>query len=117
MPRRKNVLIDYERLQGLFGTESYEKLKEIHKGWLEEYLGDGSKSRQDEWTDSIAVGSKTFIEKVKGLLGFRAIGREVKKGGEGYQLREEAISYNALLGPEKRDIGHKNTYSFESNYE
>ena len=117
VPRRKNVLIDYERLQGLFGTESYEKLREIHKGWLEEYLGDGSKTRQDEWTDSIAVGSRTFIEKVKALLGFKAMGRDVKEGGGGYQLREEAISYNALFGPEKRDIGPKNTYFWAINYE
>jgi putative transposase len=117
VPRRKNVLIDYERLQELLGAESYEKLRKIHKGWLEEYLGDGSKTRQDEWTDSIAVGSRTFIEKVKALLGFKAMGRDVKEGGGGYQLREEAISYNALFGPEKRDIGPKNTYFLAINYE
>ena len=108
-PRRKNVLIDYERLQGLFGTKSNEKLREIHKGWLEEYLGDGSKSRQDEWTGSIAVGSKPFIEKVKGHLGFRAMAREIKEGGGEYQLREGVVSYKALFGPEKSDIGLKNT--------
>lgn len=117
IPRRKNVLIDYERLKKLFGTESYEKLREIHKGWLEEYLGDRSKTRQDEWTDSITVGSKTFIDKVKALLGSMALGRNVIEGGGGYQLREGAASYNALLRPEKRDIGPKNTYCWDINYE
>ncbi len=116
-PRRKNVLIDYERLQGLFGSGSYEELRLSHKGWIEEYLGDGPKTRQDEWTDSIAVGSRTFIEKVKALLGFKAMGRDVKEGGGGYQLREEAISYNALFGPEKRDIGPKNTYFWDIKHE
>ena len=61
-PRIKNVLLDYERLKGLFGTDSYEKLKEIHKGWIEEYLGDGPYIRQDEWTGSIAMGSRSLRE-------------------------------------------------------
>ena len=116
-PRRKNVLLDYERLQGLFGTGSYEKLREIHRGWIEEYLGNGLQIRQDEWTDSIAVGSRTFIENVKALLGFRAMGRDVIEGGDGYQLREGAASYKALFGPEKRDIGPKNTYFWDTNNE
>ena len=83
-PRRKNVLIDYERLQGLFGARSYQQLKLSHKGWIEEYMRDGSKIRQGEWTDSIAVGSKTFAENVKALLGFRAIGMVVKESDGGY---------------------------------
>jgi putative transposase len=60
-PRRKNVLIDYERLQGLLGTGSYDQLRRSHKGWVEEHLRDGAKGRQDGWTGSVAVGSKSFI--------------------------------------------------------
>jgi putative transposase len=29
-PKRKNILIDYERLQGLFGAESYDQLRSSH---------------------------------------------------------------------------------------
>jgi hypothetical protein len=112
-PRRKNVLIDYERLQGLFGAGSYEQLKNSHKGWVEEYLGAGVKNRQDEWTGSIAVGSGPFVEKVKSLLGFRAKGREVTEGNEGYQLRERGTYYKALFGAEKDDIGLENTYPWD----
>ena len=88
-PRKKNILIDYSKLQRLIGTGSYDQLRTSHRGWIEDYLGDGSKNRQDEWMDSIAVGSRTFIEKLKALLGFRAKGRKVQEGGEGYQLRED----------------------------
>ena len=80
-------------------------------------MGDGSKIRQDEWTDRIAKGSNTFVEKVKGLLGFRAMGRDVKESGGGYQLREGAVSYNALFEPKKRDIGPKTTNFWDINYE
>jgi len=40
-------------------------------------LGDGAKECQDEWTDKVAVGIKSFIESVKASLGFRAKGRDV----------------------------------------
>ena len=109
-PRRKNVLIDYERLQGLLGAGSYDQLRSSHKAWVEEYLGDGENARKEEWTGSIAVGSRPFVEKVKALLGLRAKGREVMEGGEGYQVREGPARYNALFGAEKVDIGLENTY-------
>ena len=104
-PRRKNILIDYSRLQSLIGTGSYDQLRTSHRGWIKDYLGDGSKNRQDEWTESIAVGNRSIIEKLKALLGFRAKGRKVQEGGEGYQLREDPAPYNALFEAKKGDIG------------
>ena len=71
-----------ERLQGLLGAGSYDQLMNCHKGWVEEYLGDGEKARAEEWTDSIAVGNRPFVEGVKELLGFRAKGRKVIEAGE-----------------------------------
>ena len=47
-PRRKNVLIDYERLQRLFGAKFYDQQRSIHKGWVAEYLGDEARERQEE---------------------------------------------------------------------
>jgi len=112
-PRRKNILIDYERLQKLIGAGSYDQLRSSHKGWVEEYLGDEAKKRQDEWTGSIAVGSRSFIENVKALLGFRAKGREVMEGDKAYKLREESAHYKALFVAEKDDIGLENTYLWD----
>jgi len=116
-PRRKNILIDYKKLQWLIGSGSYDQLKSSHRGWVDEYLGNGAGGRQDEWTDSIAVGSKSFIEKVKSLLGFKAKGRDVIEGGEGYNLREEAASYMAHFRAEKDDIGPENAYFWDVNTE
>jgi hypothetical protein len=76
-------------------------------------LGDGERARREEWTDSIAVGSRPFVEKVKALLGFRAKGREVIEGSEGYQVREEPAPYSALFGAEKDDIGFENIYLWD----
>jgi REP element-mobilizing transposase RayT len=112
-PRRKNVLIDYERLQAFFGADSYDQLRTTHKGWVEEQLQVAGKKRQDEWTSSIAVGSKAFVEDVKARLRFRAKGRDVVEAGERYQLRENLSSYKALFGGENEDIALKNTYFWD----
>ena len=111
------MLIDYERLQGLLGAGSYDEVRSSHKGWVEEYLADRAKNRQDEWTGSIAVGSKSFIENVKARLGFRAKGRDVIEGSEEYQLRESSGDYKALFEVENKDIGVENAYFWDLNPE
>jgi putative transposase len=44
-PRRKNVLINHEKLRELAGAESYDLLKRYHQGWVEKYLGNGNNIR------------------------------------------------------------------------
>ncbi|MFH1123896.1 MAG: hypothetical protein V1758_09590 [Pseudomonadota bacterium] len=62
-------------------------------------------------------GGKSFIKNVKALLGFRAKGRDVIGGSEGYQLREGPGHYKALFGAENDDIGSENTYFWDVNNE
>ncbi|MFZ3045001.1 MAG: hypothetical protein WA151_03735 [Desulfatirhabdiaceae bacterium] len=64
-----------------------------------------------------SVGSKSFIEKVKSLLGYRAKGRKVKEGAEGFHLREQADPYGALFGLQKSDIIPENTYPWNISHE
>ena len=54
-PRRKNVLINYEKLRELAGAESYDLLKRYHQGWMEKYLGNVNNIRDDKWTKGIAA--------------------------------------------------------------
>jgi putative transposase len=114
-PRRKNVLIDYRRLEELLGCGTYDQLRCSHRGWAEEYCGDLQSGRREEWTGSVAVGGKVFVEKVKALLGFRARGRKIIEGGEGYQVREEPEDYNPFFNVEKEDIGPENAYFWNVN--
>jgi putative transposase len=107
------VLINYKRLQELLGFNNYDQLRYTHKEWIEEYLSAGKQSREDEWTESIAAGSKSFIERVKEILGGRAIGRDVQEREGGFELRESAASYKPLFRPKKVDIGPKNAYFWD----
>ncbi|MFC1868753.1 hypothetical protein ACFL0H_11560 [Thermodesulfobacteriota bacterium] len=79
--------------------DSYDLLREYHRGWAEEYLNNESNSWDDKWSKSIAVGSKGFVEKVKFLLGAMAKGRKSLKAAEDYQLRDPSAAYNALFSP------------------
>jgi len=54
---------------------------------VEEYLGDGNNRHDKKWTKSIAVGSKSFVERVKTLLGAVTRGRKVREASEAYQRK------------------------------
>ena len=116
-PRRKNALIAYDKLKELVGVESYEQLKRDHKGWLQEHWKEGQNAREDKWTRSIAVGSKSFVEYVKAALGIRAKGRKLTEAGKGFQLREAPERYERHLGVKNEDIGTGNLYLWEINPE
>jgi putative transposase len=47
-----------------------------------------NRDNENKWTQSIAVGSKTFIEKMKEALGFRASGRKIICADDTFELRE-----------------------------
>ena len=92
-PRQRKGIIDFERLEKLLGFETYDELKTAHYKWVESVLQAESHSREAKWTQSIAVGSDTFVEKVKNTLGFRARGRKAHHVGETFELREMPAAY------------------------
>ena len=47
-----------------------------------------SRGKGNKWTQSIAVGSKTFIEKMKKALGYKAKGRKIISADDTFELRE-----------------------------
>ena len=98
-------------------TNRCHKRKFLHRGWVEEYLGKGAENRQDEWIASIAVGSESFVEKVKSQLGLKVKGRDVIEGVGGYQLREEATPYMTLFRSEKDDIDPENSFFWDVDNE
>jgi hypothetical protein len=97
--------------------ELYDYLLRDYRQWVNQYLDQTEKNREEEWTRSIAVGNQPFVENVKNLLAIRAKGREVIEAAKGYQLREEATDYQALFEVENSDIGLDNTYLLDINVE
>jgi len=87
-PRKRKGIIDFDRLMGLLGYENYDDLKDAHYKWVESAIQADNCDRENKWTQSIAVGSKAFIEKMKGSLGYRAKGRKIICAEDTSELRE-----------------------------
>ena len=112
-PKRKKVLINYQKLTSLLGFDSYGDVIKYHKKWVDDFLGNGNNIRDDKWTTSIAIGNRSFVERVKSLMGALAIGRKSTEAGDSYQLREPAVPYIAHFGGKKGDIGSENTWLWD----
>jgi len=54
-----------------------DELINSHKKWVEEILKTKNYVRETKWSQSIAVGCKSFVEGIKEKLGIRANGRKV----------------------------------------
>jgi len=57
-PKRKNVLINYERLRELLGFDTYDSVKTGHKKWIESRLENNADFREEKWTRSIAYSAQ-----------------------------------------------------------
>ncbi|MBM9521277.1 hypothetical protein JWG39_15765, partial [Desulforhopalus vacuolatus] len=86
MPKRKSVLIDYQKLAKLTGFASYSTFRETHKELVSESVTNRTCGRQPGWSESVAVGSRSFVETIHSKLGFRGKGRKVLEHDIGFQL-------------------------------
>ena len=102
-PRRKNVLIAYQKLAELTGFESYNIFQKAHQEMVNTSLANGNNQRQIQWTESIAVGSQSFIETIKEKFGTLAKSRKIIEINGGFQLREETVAY---IANNDRENGH-----------
>ena len=64
-PPRRYRIIDLDSLVRLMGFTDFQS---AHKRWIEASLQVDELERKSHWTESIAVGSKSFIEKIKRAL-------------------------------------------------
>ena len=72
-----------------------------------------NQSRDNKWTESIAVWRKAFIEAVIKGLGIKAKGRKIVGSKKSYELREPAIPYGANFTPENGLLRLENTYFWD----
>jgi putative transposase len=99
-PRKRKGIIDFERLMALLGFEKYEDLKDAHTKWAASAISTDNRSKENKWTQSIAVGSKAFVEKIKESLRFKAKGRKIICADDTFELREGLKPYGRSDNPD-----------------
>jgi len=107
-PRKRKGIIDFDRLTDLLGFGKYDELKDAHNKWADSVMQTDNSGKENKWTQSIAVGSKSFVEKMKEALGFRATGRKIICADDTFELREGQTSYG-----EASDLDSGNTFLWD----
>ena len=109
-PPQRYSIIDRKRLMEVVGIDVEDELSRTYKGWVDESLVSGEPARQSKWTESVAVGSKQFIVRVREKLGLRAAGRDIIKSAVSHELREPGISYSYDFWAKNGTLSSENTY-------
>jgi putative transposase len=78
--------------------------------WLIEELTINNSVRDKTWSESLAVGSEDFVEKVKTLLNTKATYREVIEMADKHALREQSARYISDLGAKNIGIRLNNRH-------
>jgi REP element-mobilizing transposase RayT len=112
-PKERYALIDYEGLKNIFNFKTVDELAESYRGWIEESLQKMSHGRDGKWTESIAVGSESFVTETKELLGVNVRGRVVAERDGVFELRESVTPYNSILGHGNSSLRPQNGYPWE----
>ena len=77
------------------------RLAVVHAEWVEAVWRAGAQRRQPEWTESLAVGRREFVERIEDELGGRARYLQAAAIGENvHVLRERSPSCRGHFGPE-----------------
>ncbi len=114
-PSQRFTLIDLKGLMQLCGIQELKQLQENHRQWVSEALAKKNDKREAYWTDSIAVGSKVFVEETKKELGYPCQGRKIQKEDEKYILREMQVSYSPHFAHKKGSVSAENMYFWDEN--
>ena len=67
-----------------------------YRNWVDASIIKGDIKRQPQWTESIAVGEKIYVEKVKDQMGYKAIGRKVVENRDSFVLKETQQPYQSI---------------------
>ena len=87
-----------------------------HRCHKRESLLKFARDRRPEWTESIGVGSESFLRAIKERLGIRAKGRKVVRGENRFELREVSVLYVDVFGVGNVDLSAKNKFFWRQSF-
>ena len=92
----------------MFNLGSFIELQALHRNWLDEALSTVKQQRDDKWSNALAVGGNTFVERVKNELGMKAQYRDIEDAGEVHALCETRMEYTSHFCEVNDDLDENN---------
>lgn len=100
----RGMLLDY------FSMHNGTRLREAHSNWITEELANNTLARNQDWSESIAIGSESFTTDIQKQLASRAQNRSIVSINDVTVLKEPEISYSTVFDVKKAVLNTKNTY-------
>jgi len=107
-PPQRYRIIDLTGITRLCGEDDVPTFQQRYRQWVEEELKYSRLERDASWSNSIAVGSSAFVEKIQAELGTKAKDRTVTDTTDKSVLRESRATYTAHFYPEMGMLRGKN---------
>ena len=100
-------IVDRAALVAVVGLEGPTRLAAAHAEWIDAALRAGAQRRVPQWSESLAVGGREFVERIRTELGVRARQRQVQSWGACSVLRDPSLPYGYDLAPEMVPLSAK----------
>ena len=97
--------------------EQIEDSRKEHRQWVEEIINKKEYTRKPELTESLAVGSKAFVENVGRELKSSRFEKKIKEINGHYALREPEATYNASFEHKNELLSSENRFYLNLNIE
>ncbi len=91
--RKRYRILEMDRLVELLGLSDRESLSEIHQRRILEAITTGSLSREGLWTQSIAVGSESFLREIISKNRRRKRLKIARTDDGSWYVREDSVQY------------------------
>ena len=97
-PPQRYRVVDTQVLAELLGFCEMKQMQRARACWIDEALRCDSAQREAFWSESLAVGSQSFVDNVRSKLGIGARYRSVYEARDVHFLREPTAAYCVDLG-------------------
>jgi putative transposase len=87
-PPKRYRIIDTRLLMKYCEVSSLEEFQILHRNWVEEALQLEPHKMEDHWTQSIAVGSKSFVDQFYKALSVKGRHRNTIEDGNSFCIKE-----------------------------
>ncbi len=109
-PPKRYSIIDKKLLLAYFSIQNENRFREEHRRWIMAELEAKTLTRNQDWSESIAVGRKSFTTNIQQQLASRAQKRSIVSVNGAAVLKEPNIPYDTVFGAKKGILSQNNTY-------